>query len=86
VQADGERGLWIGTIVGVNIDCEPGNWVVRRELEPTIGKVSPLWIHSLNSGVASIAERIGATGSLWLGGTSFFCSQLVDNFQTDKCS
>jgi len=32
--------------------------------------------HSLSSGVASVLERLSATGSLWLGGTSF-CRQLV---------
>jgi hypothetical protein len=40
--------LWIGTVVGVNGDCEPGNWPVRRELELAIGKSWPLWIHGLS--------------------------------------
>jgi hypothetical protein len=47
--------------------------------------ISPLWIHSLSLGVASIVERLSATKSLWLGGTSFICNQLVVNSQKDKC-
>jgi hypothetical protein len=52
---------------------------VRREIRANHRKSVPLWIHSLNLRVASVAERTGAAGSLWLGGTSLFCSQLVNN-------
>lgn len=41
VQTGGERGLWIRIVVGVNIDCDPENWAVKRELEPAIGRVLP---------------------------------------------
>jgi hypothetical protein len=35
------RGIWIGIVVRVNIECEHGNWLVRRKLEPAIGIVLP---------------------------------------------
>jgi len=41
MQANGEKGPWIGIAVGVNIHCEPANWATRRELELAIGKVRP---------------------------------------------
>jgi len=72
--------LWIEIIVGVNINCEPMNWVVRRELELTIRRVLPCGFIASAQGVASVVERIDVVGSLWLGGTSFFYNQLVDNF------
>jgi hypothetical protein len=78
--------MHIRIVVSVNIDCEPGNWAMRREIRPNERKNSPLWIHILNSGVASIVEIICVVGSLCLGGTSFFCVQLMDSFQIDKCS
>jgi hypothetical protein len=49
------RGLWIGIAVGVIIDCELGNWVVRREIRANHGKSLPLWINSLSLMVVFVA-------------------------------
>jgi hypothetical protein len=42
VQVDGEEGCGLGIVVGVINDCEPGNWVVRREIRANHRKSVPL--------------------------------------------
>jgi hypothetical protein len=44
------KGLWIRIVVSVNIGCEHGKWVVRREIRVNDMKSFPSWIHSLGSG------------------------------------
>jgi hypothetical protein len=56
---------------------EIGLW--EDKLEPTIGRVFTLWIHSLKLDVAFIVERYGVAMILWLGGTSLFYNQLLEN-------
>jgi len=74
------RGLCIGIVVSVVIDCEPRNLVVRREIRANHKKSAPLWIHNINSGVASFVESLSETNNLGLSGTYFLCSHLVDYF------
>jgi hypothetical protein len=65
----------IGTIVGVNIDYEPGNWVVRRELEPTIGKVFPCGFIASAQGWPLLQRELVQQGAYgWVEHPSFVAS------------
>lgn len=41
MKVDWERGLWIGMNLGVDIDYEFGNWVVRSDLMLAIRSFHP---------------------------------------------
>jgi hypothetical protein len=75
----GQSGCELGIILNITNDFEPGNWVVRREIRANHRKSAPLWIHSPISKVPSVVEITSAIGSIWLGGTSLSCNQLLDN-------
>jgi hypothetical protein len=55
-----------------------------RGLEPDHRRIHPCGLIASAQGVAHCRE-IKAMVSLWLGGMSFICSQLVFNSRKDKC-
>jgi hypothetical protein len=80
VQVDGEEGCGLGIVVGVIIDYEPRNWVVRREIRANHRKsVHPCGFIASTRGWPLLQRELVQQGAYGWVEMSLFCNQLVDN-------